>query len=226
MYGPQSPPHGGPTQPAATHGAQVPGQAQGATQYSGGQNQTGSNGPPPQQPGRDNRALLTEQEESYADPPRAWKRAGSLLGSWAVVWASILIAGLVFEGLVDASPETITHEDPGTPHNAAKEYMRFVFEDESLEDSEGLECDEITGLSSKDLISSFKEWKTDKGSEPSVVVSRANDEAGAQEDPNTIVVRIELEVEQVFDQLYYDVTVEPTGSTFCISNVSENTTVE
>ena len=187
----------------------------------GAQTHAGWNPAPPQQHNRGSQQPQ-EAEESYADPPRTWKRAGSLLGSWAVVWASILIAGLVFEGLVDASPDTITHEDPEDPKSAAWQYMDFALTKGNTEDAEGLECSEISGLSSKELVQSIKDWEKEQGVRASPTISF--DESGGG--GNTYLVLAEVEAGNVFERWYYDVTVEPDGSTFCIADVSENTTAE
>lgn len=225
MYGPQSPPHGGPTQPAATHGAQVPGQAQSATQYSGGQNQTGSNGPPPQQPGRDNRALLTEQEESYADPPRAWKRAGSLLGSWAVVWASILIAGLVFDGLVDRTRDSAFDEAAEHPNQTAWRVMQFSFNGE-LERADDLLCSDFEHLKPKELQQQLSKWEKDSGVRSNTSVGFADESDQASSEHGTFLMEVEIEAGDSFETWYYEVTVEEDGASYCVAKIAQNATME
>lgn len=91
--------------------------------------------------------------QPYPDPPRNWKRAGKLIGSWVGILA-------LAQGCLMITPEpqsrSVLDEPPAEPTIAVSRYLEDSFRDR--EDATENQCGDFAGLEPGELRAMADEW--------------------------------------------------------------------
>lgn len=158
------------------------------------------------------------EADSYPDPKRSWGRSGSLLGTWGVLLVAVYLAGWMFDGLVDKSPESSTDELPGHASSAAWQFLSFVYNEGAIDKAENLACDNPKGLTAADLNKDLSEWEAEAGvlAEPTVTV---DDTPKAGTDIYSGLV--EIDAGSGYQKWNFDITVKADGDSFCVAKVEK-----
>ncbi|WP_041624506.1 hypothetical protein [Stackebrandtia nassauensis] len=136
---------------------------------------------------------------------------------------AVYLAGWMFDGLVDKSPESNLDKPVEDANQTARRVLQFSLVHREPTKADPLLCDGFTGLTPKQLTKELTDWEASEGvlSEATVTFENVNGEAV---DGGTLFpMRVELEVDPSFIVWNYDVTVKPDGDSFCVSKV-ENVT--
>jgi len=166
--------------------------------------------PPANTPG----ALGTE---TYPDPPRDWRRTGSLLGAWVVVLGVVLGVGFGLRVVAETGKVDETKEDPLTPGQAALQYLSAVFQSNDHERANELSCPDMT-VSSEQIEAGLK--NSVDGAISAVTVTITGETSTGNGTAVTAAVRFNSDGSP--DGRKFEVLVAGPEGAYCIANVTSN----
>lgn len=168
---------------------------------------------------------LEGEADSYPDPKRSWGRSGSLLGTWGVLLLAVYFAGWVFDGLVDKSPESSLDEPTTTANQTALRVLNFTYLERDPGKAADLQCDDHSGLTTKQLFSKLTTWEDDAGvlGDPTVGFKDGGESGSKDGDATLFPMFVEIENEVSFVTWEFDVNIKPDGDTFCVSKIVDVT---